>query len=96
MIGHLFIPNDGWQEDEEGRLNAQIYWNGQHLHATALPIRDPDPTKEDEQHVSYMGATEFIENYIEDLMHGYGAGEPFEPTLINGKRFLVFLCPHSE
>lgn len=93
--GTLIIPDDAWQEDEEGRLNAKIVMldNSQLFHATALPIREPLPT---EEHVSYMGATEFIENYIEDLMGAYGAGEPFEPTTINGKRYLVFLCPHAE
>lgn len=96
MKGHLFIPEGAWKQDEEGRLNAQVYWNGQHLHATALPVREPDITKKEEQHVTYMGATQFVEDFIEDLMGAYGAGEAFEPTTINGKRYLVFLCPHSE
>jgi hypothetical protein len=89
----LCVPDDAWQEDEEGRLNVSVDFLGIQHHVTALPIREPLPT---EEHVTYMGATPFIENYIDDLMVAFGAGEAFAPVTINTKRYLVFLCPSTE
>lgn len=91
MTGTLLIPDAAWQEDEEGRLNASVLLKGQLFHATALPIRDP----EEHEGGDYIGTTEFVENYIFELEAAFGSSEPFEPTAILGKRYLVFLCPCS-